>query len=216
MTVIAFDGKTLASDSQATSRDVAEYGYQKIYVAPETEEWKIYDKRILAIGFAGELAGITEMLENLKKGVGFDTRGKMDAWASCIAITAEGNAVILRHFGDTKGNLFEFLPKGQFCSIGSGGDVAYTYMASGTDAVNAVKKAIKLSITCGGDIQTWVMPEEVKPVNKPEPTQDEKAAIKVVFDQLNEIGKVALEKAVAEVQAKFKKPEEAKLPELDK
>ena len=51
MTTIAWDGETLACDSQGTQGNRKRFGVKKIYT-PE-EEVTIYGKRVLLIGYSG-------------------------------------------------------------------------------------------------------------------------------------------------------------------
>lgn len=201
MTTIAYADGILASDSQATSgSSVIQTSFQKIFTPAEGKRWSIYGKRILAIAVCGEAAGIYELQAQLEKGIMFETKGKQDAWTSCIAVADDKSFFVLDGYGDRKNALFNLFPAMAKFAMGSGGDAANAYLAIGKKAVDAVKQAIKLDVYSGGEVQTWefpeVVPEDIKPA---EVSATQQGLIDKVTAEIQAIGKSAIEKATAEI-----------------
>lgn len=212
MTVIVFDGTTLAADSQVTTGFFApkraSITVNKIMTPEEGERWTIHNRRILAIGICGDLNGVTQLTEILKKGVGLDTRGTQSCETDCIAVCDDRSFYILNNYGKDTWE-FSHIPAGQKSALGSGAQTAQAYLAINKKAPEVVKLVSKIDLTCGGDVNVWdfpeVVPEDVKPE---EPTQTQKDLIKKAEDQLQDIVKSALEKATAEIKVITTEPVE--------
>lgn len=201
MTTVVYADGVLATDSQATVHGYRNpAAFQKIYTPAEGKRWSIYGKRILAIGIAGEAEGLYELLSHLEKGIMFETKGKQDAWVSCIAVADDKSAFVLNNFGDRKHSVFWNYPLNSKISIGSGSDAANAYLNIGKKAVDVLKLVAKIDVNTGGDIQTWefpeVVPEDVKPA---EQTKEQKDLIDKVAADLDKIRASALEHATAEI-----------------
>jgi ATP-dependent protease HslVU (ClpYQ) peptidase subunit len=135
MTTIAFDGKTLATDSQMTAGNTAFSSTVKIF--------KIKGGRYLA--FAGRSDMQRELIAWLEGGerpeIGEDV--EIDA----IVVDAKGNAV---QFGAS----LRIMPVVVPWAGGSGAAFALTALTLGQDAVAAVEVACKLDIYSGGPVQS--------------------------------------------------------------
>lgn len=212
MTTIAYADGVLASDSQVTAGGLADQApFKKIYEPDEGKSWSIYGKRILAIAVCGEAAGIYELIAALEKGIHFESKGKQDAWTSCIAVADDKSVFVVDGYGDRKNSLFVHLPVGAKVGKGSGGEVATAYMAINKKAPEAVKLAIKLDVYSGGDVQVWTFPEVVPPVvAAPVTSKSQQDLIDKVAKDLESIRASALEKATADILEKTKEPETAK------
>lgn len=138
MTSIAFDGKTLASDSQVTSGGTRAGTLQKVYHLKKSRVGECL------VGFAGEaskLIGFLQYLEKLRKE---PPSGTYDA----VVIVKENSTI--RGYDDGEEYVLLTAP----VAIGSGGDFALAALHMGYSAVEAVRLAIKLDIYSGGDIQS--------------------------------------------------------------
>lgn len=202
MTTIVYADGVLASDSQVTQGHNIKLPcrMKKIYEPEAGKRWTLNGKRILAIGVAGDAAGIYELISHLETGIMFDTKGKQDAWISCIAIADDKSIFMLDTYGDRKHALFVNLTEDTKYAIGSGGEIATAYLAIGKKAEDVIKLTSKLDAFTGGDVQVWrfpeVLPEDVLPVA---PTKDQQDLINKVAGELDAIRANALEKATAEI-----------------
>lgn len=201
MTTIVWAKGVLASDSQMTLGDAINPNpIQKLYTPEEGKRWSIYGKRILAIGIAGDLAGLAELKIHLEKGIDFETKGKWSAWTDCIAIADDNTIFYVDGRGDKANTQFTNLPGETLFSIGSGSSIANAYLAIGKKAEDVLKLCIKLDPWTGGEIQTWTFPEVVPADIKPvEQTQTQKDLIEKVNKNLDSILKSAIKHASDEI-----------------
>jgi len=135
MTVIAYDGKTLAADRRVTSGG-------DVLLAPEC---KILSRAAGAIAHCGESASdqtIEKTLERLAEGQRGDLPFKGDAFA-----LVGGHALWL-HSGEAT---MLTAP----CAIGSGAEIARGAMAAGKTADEACEIACQLVVTCGDGVDTY-------------------------------------------------------------
>ncbi|MGA4647848.1 hypothetical protein ACK6WK_10660 [Citrobacter portucalensis] len=73
MTTVAWDGKTLASDTQASTGDVVcSLSEQKIYTAPSSG-WEVYGDKIVAVGCSGDCGAEMELQELMTNGLTYAT-----------------------------------------------------------------------------------------------------------------------------------------------
>ena len=127
MTTIAWDGKTLASDSQMTSGFIEQFSYKKI----RTVKGRHYG----VCGRAGDA-------DNFFKGVEIP-----DDNTEILEITSSGKCVFIG-----KGN--SRIKMNGKTAIGSGCEFAMGAMLHGATAIEAVKIAIKLDPNSGGRVQS--------------------------------------------------------------
>lgn len=143
MTVVAFDGKTLACDSQLSDGSFAWAETKKI---KRVNGW--------LIGFAGNLdLGTLYMqkfdpaiIESGKNLPALSTTERNDAFEA-LAISPKGEIYYL----ETSGIITKLETEG-FTAIGCGCSVAMGVMFAGGSAVLAVKAACKYRHGCGGKI----------------------------------------------------------------
>lgn len=153
MTTVAWDGKTLASDTQASSGDVVCSVYeQKIYPAPDSG-WEIYGDRIVAIGCSGDCGAEMELQDLLKHNLTYNSEFLPTFSFHAIAIVGNGRAyIVAKDKGDTRASIsLQVTPY----AIGSGGLIARTAMHCGKDARGAVQVAIDLDCYSGGRIDSF-------------------------------------------------------------
>lgn len=213
MTTIVYADGVLASDSQVTSgwSTVLSTPVKKIYVPEEGKRWSIYNKRILAVGYAGDAASIYEIIEAMEKGIMFDTKGKWDEWGTFLAVADDRTVFLCESKGDRKNTTFFNMPANAKLAIGSGGEVAHAYLAIGKKPADVIKLVSKIDNGTGGDVQTWefpeVLPEDIKPVEK---TKDQQDLINKVESDLNAIRDAALAKATEEILKRTEEPKAEK------
>ena len=213
MTTIVYADGVLASDSQATSgwSTILSTPVKKIYTPEEGKRWSIYNKRILAVGYAGDAASIYEIIEAMEKGIMFDTKGKWDEWGTFLAVADDRTVFLCESKGDRKNTTFFNLPANAKLAIGSGGDVAHAYLSIGKKPADVIKLVSKIDNGTGGDVQIWefpeVLPEDIKPVEK---TKDQQDLINKVEADLNAIRDEALAKATEEILKRTAEPKAEK------
>lgn len=153
MTTVAWDGKTLASDSQASTGDVVcSKKEQKIYEAPSSG-WSIYGDKVLAIGCSGDCGAEMELQDLLSNGLNYSTEFLPTFSFSSIAIIGIGRAYIIsKDKGETRANIsLQVEPY----AIGSGSLIARTAMRCGKDARSAVQVAIEMDCFSGGSVDSF-------------------------------------------------------------
>lgn len=127
MTTIAWDGKTLASDSQMTGSYIEQKNVSKI------------------IRKGGDYYGIAGRLSEGKSFVEGEI-DKLSDETELLIVNAKGKCVWKgRHASE---------PMPDKTAIGSGANFAMGAMLAGASAVEAVKIASKLDISTGGKIQS--------------------------------------------------------------
>lgn len=145
MTVIAYDGRTLAADKRAS------YGGMICTVT------KIHKVNGLLVGGAGDFTFVMAMIEWVKGGRVISefpsAQGSKDDWQSVVVIELDGSI-----------SLYERTPypvryEQPHFAIGSGREYARAAMALGFDSVRAVETAMLLDTGCGNGIDTLTLGE---------------------------------------------------------
>jgi ATP-dependent protease HslVU (ClpYQ) peptidase subunit len=142
MTICAYDGKTLATDSQYTAGTTKSYG-QKLFVIEKG-----------VIGLAGVCSGFELFVDWIKKGANPDKYPLYlrENNVEALLIKGKGKNRKVFHYENNTPYPLQFKPP---FAIGIGQSFALAAMACGKDAVEAVEIAIQFDSTCGGDIQTF-------------------------------------------------------------
>lgn len=156
MTTIAWDGKTLASDSQAQTSDIiCSTSEVKIYQPQSGERWSIYGETVLAIGCAGE-CGIERELQKLMSGnLTYESQFIPSTSFTAIAVISKSLAYIIgKSQGEDRAGIS---PQTEPYAIGSGDVIASTAMRCGKNAVEAVRIAIAMDPNSGGHIQAFTV-----------------------------------------------------------
>lgn len=138
MTIIVWDGKTLAGDRQST------YGNAKRYA---TKIFRARDGAAL-VGFAGSAAVGMEMLHWFEEGMDpskFPELQKVkDEHVNMLVVWKDGT---IQEFGRTA---YAEQIDGPFVALGCGHDFALAAMHCGRNAVEAVELTCQLDVHCGG------------------------------------------------------------------
>lgn len=153
MTTIAWDGKTLASDSQSqVGSMITSLNNQKIH-QPQHGKWVINNSEIKAIGITGDTSCVDEVISKLHDGITYESEFASIVDFCLIAVTNKGAAYGLsKDKGDILPSIFRV---GDMFAIGSGDVYAMAAMKSGKTAKEAVEVAISLDVYSGGEIQEF-------------------------------------------------------------
>lgn len=185
MTVVAFDGKKLVSDSQVSLGTTAAPGaFKKIYEPDEGEYWECYGTKVLAFGVSGDGKAIGYIRDKLCEGITHRTRfdDVEELGFGTLLILEDGLCyrwqVGKRHGRPQNADLTLLLPP---CTVGSGHAYALGVLSIGKDIETAVKCAIKLDKYSGGDLQVWELPpkpaiKSQRPVIQHQPVAETPAA----------------------------------------
>lgn len=140
MTVLAFDGLTLAADKQATS------GNTKSTVT------KIFRVGASLVGMVGNMSIGMEMLSWFRNGAlpeHFpDSNRDMDEGATLVVVRADGTV------WEYPSSPEPFRNEGAFCAFGCGSEGAMVAMACGKSAREAVELASIYNAGCGNGVDT--------------------------------------------------------------
>jgi len=142
MTIIAYDGKTLAADKRAE------------YCGLARTVTKIFRHEGALVGIAGNGAQAREMLAWYEQGAKHEnfppSQRDRDDWASLITITDAG----IFNYERTP---YPSRIEDQFMAWGSGRDYAITAMHLGKSAREAVEIACLFDVNCGNGIDTLAL-----------------------------------------------------------
>lgn len=154
MTTIAWDGKTLAADSQSQQENIICSQQEiKIYVNPADKAWAINGIPILAFGTSGDCGAEVEIIDALISDLSYKTEFIPLHSFEMIAVINENEAFIVNKNRDSTSAYISF-HKGKY-AIGSGGLIATAAMQCGKNAEEAVKVAIDIDLYTGGQINTF-------------------------------------------------------------
>jgi len=150
MTTIAFDGKTIASDSQSSMDGiVVSRQEQKVFTG---EDWTVNGRHVIAAGMSGD-CGVEEEVFNVMS-VGLDFMSDFSPQIEFYALLVVGeneSYFVMKPRESTRASVM--LQRGMF-AIGSGDVIAITAMHLGKTAAEAVQIAIELDTRSGGDVVT--------------------------------------------------------------
>lgn len=155
MTTIAWDGKTLAADSLATSSGmVVSTNEQKIFL-PEGQKWKVNNLAVAAFATAGDCGCEFEIAELLNDGITYSTKYSPVFDFACIIITEDNECVLL--YKDAGSEFAKISRQDGFYAIGSGYAIATTAMHLGKTAIEAVDAAIEIDTSSGGNVSAFTI-----------------------------------------------------------
>lgn len=148
MSVIVWDGQTLAADKQMTNG-----GLMLIC----SKIFKIGDD---LVGFTGDYdygLGMKHWLETGADPHSFPSnQNDKDSWVGVLVVKPDGR--VLKY--DRCPHPYD-LSQNRFVCLGSGRDFAYGALEMGADAVRAVEVACKYEASCGCGIETLTFEEQV-------------------------------------------------------
>lgn len=158
MTTIAYDGVSLASDSQTTQGDVRlSLNAQKIFQPLDGETWAVNGERAIAFGVAGKLHSTIAVHKALSscmsgyKGLTVDTRFPKGYSLNYLVITEDGGVYAGGQYEDDD---VPWLAKVSApIAVGSGAEFAMGAMAAGVSAKIAIGIAAQYDVGTGGKVQ---------------------------------------------------------------
>ena len=154
MTTIAWDGTTLAADSQSTAGSmICSLNEKKIICPSHGESWSVGSVRVLAVGMSGDCGVEEEFIDALKAGLTYKT--ELLEMSSFTAIIVTGKNACFLVFKDEGKKHAKICSHGGSYAVGSGGDIARAAMALGKTAQEAVHLACELDVYSGGDVITF-------------------------------------------------------------
>jgi len=144
MSVLVWDGTTLAADKQMTNGGLIQICSKIFRIGKDL------------IGFTGDYdygMGMKHWLENGADPDSFpDNQKDKDGWVGALVIKHDGR--VLKY--DRCPHPYD-LSQNRFVCLGSGRDFAYGAMEMGADAVRAVEVACKYEASCGCGIETLAL-----------------------------------------------------------
>lgn len=145
MTTIAWDGKTLAVDSQVTKGEtITSINTKKLFL--DVGPFK-------AVAFTGTNQDIKSVLDWIESGD--KNQLKFDEFFIILAIDHKGKCQRMN-----KAEIGEFTLEGGVVTEGCGGDIALGAMDAGATAVEAVKIACKRDIYTGGRVRSYTFEKD--------------------------------------------------------
>lgn len=145
LTVICWDGHTLATDSMLTAGDdVVTKSFNKLTVFKEDITYM--NDKILALGIAGECSHFDRVLNWFLTGEEAD-----DHNTACIVV-----GVKYAYELEPKSGWMIKHNKKEKLAVGSGCVWALSAMRLGFDSKQAVRHAIDNCTSCGGKIRSWI------------------------------------------------------------
>lgn len=170
MTVIAWDGKTLAADSMEADDE----GY---YIGRCKKIFRLKSGGMLGTAGDSDSRALIALVENVKDENDLPTRAELEATkldGVFILVLPDKAAVVIEIFQiEDRIRFFAQVLSitGKHYAIGHGGDFARAAMAMGKTAQEAVKLACKFSLFCGLPVQSMRLEdkpkEKIKRVRKP-------------------------------------------------
>lgn len=158
MTTIAWDGKTLAADSQATAGNIiSSTGMKKIKTPGEDEIWRVRGDKILAVAASGDVCATLELVDALKVGLQSNTKMRKGLAFTAMAIRGKDKGFeIFKAAGEEEIAIYEL---DEWRSFGSGSAFALSALKMGKTAKEAVEHAISLDLYSGGEVHTFEFTE---------------------------------------------------------
>lgn len=153
MTVIVWDGKTLAADKRATQSDLART-VTKIrrirgHLCAVAGDWDLAQEQFEWFANGADPSNIPPYFRN------------KDDWVAFVAITPTGR-VLKYERSPLPMDFTESVRKEGFFCFGSGRDFAIGALSMGADARTAVKVAIMHCPSCGNGVDTLTLKKETK------------------------------------------------------
>lgn len=146
MTVIAWDGQTLAADKRSC------YGGMICTVT------KIFRAGDMLVGGSGDFSLVLEMVEWVKRGRHVSdfpaAQSSKDDWQSILVIEPDGKALIYER------SPYPIHYEQECMVIGSGREYARAALYMGATAAEAVAVASALDVNCGNGIDSLVLGEQ--------------------------------------------------------
>lgn len=157
MTVIAWDGETLAADGLATYGDsIGSTRQQKIFRASDymLEGWDMLGHQVLAFAVTGLMGAEQVLISVLNDSLHQDVElGAHLSFTAFLVLDNTETWICAKRQGERGIDLYRVdMPH---FALGCGADAALGALLSGRSAIDAVAIAMEVNVYCGGDIQAW-------------------------------------------------------------
>lgn len=157
MTVIAWDGKTLAADGLMTYGDsIGSTRQQKIFRADDflLSEWNLLGHRVLVFAITGIIGCEQHLISALNDSLHQDVEFPSHLNFTAFLVLDNAETWLCSKNGDKTGVSLYRVEMDQF-ALGCGSDAALGAMLGGRNAIDAVAIAMDVNVYCGGEIQQW-------------------------------------------------------------
>lgn len=154
MTTIAYDGKTLAADSQTTQDGIRLSNSAVKIFSPWNETWAVEGKQIAAFGIAGDLHAANDLRKAMESFAGHhagDPFAKGITFAF-IAIAEDRTVFVGGKYSDDDRSWV--VQAEAPVAVGTGGDFALGAMAAGSKAEDAIRIASKFDVNTNDSVST--------------------------------------------------------------
>lgn len=158
MTVIAWDGKTLAADGQVNCGDIiVTKSAKKIFEGDELKELSVYGQKVLAAGFSGDFGCEKVLLDYENKDVTHLTSFTASCEMYAILVCQNTTFELFKPQGQTQATISESVG---VSAVGSGSQPALVLMLAGRDSISTVSHLTTMLSSCGGVVLSWSKPCE--------------------------------------------------------
>lgn len=179
MTVVAYDGKTLASDScSATDSGYFACNAKKLY--------RLKSGGMIGIAGDADARAVVSLVDNIKDENDLPSKADLEGTRTegqyLLVLPDKSVFEIVSVLHEESGRFYcQVLPiKNKFYSVGHGEDFAKVAMSLGKTAEQAVKEACKWSLTCRPPVQTMRLEdkpkEKIKRTRHPKPSLQSEVA----------------------------------------
>lgn len=168
MTTVAWDGHILAADTCSVVDDtILQYEQNKIFEPQGDDYWEVFGKRILVMGFAGQLENVEWVKDALQEGI--DHRYRVTELAKelnfhvlLITENREAYAWAATRDAEKEVEYNSLVPLNGPFSVGTGAVFALAVMTVGNDAAEGVGVAARLDLYTKAPISVWEHPGKPK------------------------------------------------------
>ncbi|HAT3959705.1 TPA: hypothetical protein I9Y37_001842 [Citrobacter freundii] len=157
MTVIAWDGNTLAADGLMTYGDSIGTTHQpKIFRASDyiTSDWDVLGHKVLAFAITGLIGSEVMLVSILNNSLHTGTTFPAHMNFTALMVCEDCETWVCQKQADHTGVTLYRVETETF-ALGCGSDAALGAMIGGRNAIDAVAIAMDVNVYCGGGIQVW-------------------------------------------------------------
>lgn len=183
MTVVAFDSKSIASDSLVTGTDGHIYGKAK-------KLFRLKSGGILGTAGDVDCRALMALLDGVKDYDDLPSKQELEATRTeftGLLWLPNKKMVEIGITADQEARFFAYVMEinERYAAIGHGEQYARAILSSGGSSKDAVKAAIRHSSACGGPIQEMKLGDMPKPPPKPKNLQQSKSKKKQVSEEIH-------------------------------
>lgn len=196
MSVAAFDGKLLVTDSAITTDgQISPSEFRKIYTPDEGEYWEICGVKAIAFALIAVPVVYPQFRKLLQEGMDHSSDAMVfDNTFDAIVIGENGVAyqvMMSESVKPDKRSVLNIIPATGYLAIGPGDQFATAVMSIGKSARAAVKAAINLCIECHGNLQSFEVPPKPETPSKRPSATTTAETIEKLEEAVGELEKLA-------------------------